>query len=352
MTPPRFLEAKERLELHTILKRSRGEGLALRRANMLLLLDDGWEISAVAKALYLDIFTVSSVLTRYKAEGVPSLYAANITGRPTKLKAEQVKILVNHLETACLGSSNEVRTAIFTFFGINYSKAGVLALLKKLDFVCENTKIIVPFVDESLQQAAIDAYKKLKSNLPADEVILHIDGVHPTHMAKTGKIWVKRGQKRHILGNTGRGRMNIHGALNLQTGQFNFMENTKIDAKSTIQLFDKLQNTYADMKKIHIYLDNAGYHYAKEVQEWLKTIGKRIVLHFLPPYCPHLNPIERLWHVLHNHVTRNRYYKTFNEFANSVTTFCKETIAQKWATISTYVTDNFTVKSNKNLRMI
>jgi transposase len=352
MTSSRFLTPKERIDLHAILKRSRGEALASRRANILLLLDDGWEITAVAKALYLDIFTVNGVLKRYKDEGVPSLYAADITGRPTKLNAEQLKTLSNHLATACLSSSNEVRAVIFTLFGISYSKAGVLALLKKLNFVCENTKIIVPVIDESVQQSAIDAYKTLKADLPNDEVILHIDGVHPTHTAKTGKIWVKRGEKRHVLGNTGRERVNIHGALNVKTGQFNFMENTKIDAKSTIQLFQKLLQAYENKKKIHIYLDNARYHYAKEVQEWLKREGKRIVLHFLPPYCPHLNPIERLWHVLHNHVTRNRYYKTFNAFAKSVMTFCKETIPQNWATISSYVTDNFTIKSNKNLRII
>ena len=130
------------------------------------------------------------------------------------------------------------------------------------------------------------------------------------------------------------------------------MENAVIDAKSTIQLFQKLLLTYENKTKIHIYLDNARYHYAREVQEWLKMYGKRIVLHFLPPYCPHLNPIERLWHVLHNNVTRNRYYKTFNEFANSILTFCKETVANDWAKIASYVTDNFTIKSNKNLRII
>ena len=352
MSESRFLTPKERIELHSILKRSRGEALASRRANMLLLLDDGWEISSVAKVLYLDIFTVTGVFKRYKDEGVPSLYAACITGRPTKLNAEQLETLSHHLETACLSSSHEVRAAIFTLFGINYSKAGVLALLKKLDFCHEATKLVVPAVETCVQQAAIDAYHALKADLPADEVILHIDGVHPTHMAKTGKIWVKRGQKRHIFGNSGRGRLNIHGALNVQTGQFNFMENRVIDAKSTIQLFEKLLLAYGNAKKIHIYLDNARYHYAREVKEWLKDQGKRIVLHFLPPYCPHLNPIERLWHVLHNHVTRNQYYKTFNEFAKSVLRFCKETIAQKWATISSYVTDNLTVKSNKNLRMI
>jgi DNA-binding NarL/FixJ family response regulator len=48
------------------LKRSRGEALALRRANVLLLLDDGWAIGAISKALYLNIFTVNAVLNALK----------------------------------------------------------------------------------------------------------------------------------------------------------------------------------------------------------------------------------------------------------------------------------------------
>ena len=45
---------------------------------------------------------------------------------------------------------------------------------------------------------------------------------------------------------------------------------------------------------IHVFLDNARYHHAKLVQEWLALPGRRIKLHFIPMYCPHLNPIERL----------------------------------------------------------
>jgi transposase len=46
---------------------------------------------------------------------------------------------------------------------------------------------------------------------------------------------------------------------------------------------------------IHVFLDNARYHHAKLVQDWLARSECRIKLHFIPSYCPHLNPIERLW---------------------------------------------------------
>jgi transposase len=37
---------------------------------------------------------------------------------------------------------------------------------------------------------------------------------------------------------------------------------------------------------IHVFLDNARYHHAKLVQEWLALPGRRIKLHFIPTYCP------------------------------------------------------------------
>ena len=34
--------------------------------------------------------------------------------------------------------------------------------------------------------------------------------------------------------------------------------------------------------------------------------GRRIRLRFIPSYSPHLNPIERLWGVMHKHLTHNK----------------------------------------------
>ena len=109
MIEPKFLTKDERLDLLVLLKRSRGEGLTLRRANMLLLLDDGWSLGAVAKAFYLETFTVTSVYKRFHADGMSSLAALDITGRPIKLDKTQITSLVLHLETAHFATSQEIR---------------------------------------------------------------------------------------------------------------------------------------------------------------------------------------------------------------------------------------------------
>ena len=47
----------------------------------------------------------------------------------------------------------------------------------------------------------------------------------------------------------------------------------------------------------------------------------RIELHFLPPYSPNLNPIERLWKWMKERVIYNTYYKYFEEFREAVMGF-------------------------------
>jgi hypothetical protein len=70
------------------------------------------------------------------------------------------------------------------------------------------------------------------------------------------------------------------------------IEALTIDAASTIRLLQSIEALYPMLALIHVFLDNARYHHAKLVQEWLALPGRRIKLHFIPTYCPHLNPIE------------------------------------------------------------
>jgi transposase len=44
----------------------------------------------------------------------------------------------------------------------------------------------------------------------------------------------------------------------------------------------------------------------------------------VPSYCPHLNPIERLWKVMHENVTHNKTYPTFRVFAYAVLGFLRK----------------------------
>jgi hypothetical protein len=130
------------------------------------------------------------------------------------------------------------------------------------------------------------------------------------------------------------------------------MEVETVDASSTIRLLEAIEALYPMLALIHVFLDNARYHHAHLVQEWLAQPGRRIQLHFIPPYCPHLNPIERLWGLMHKHVTHNTCYATCREFAEATLGFLRDTVPKNWAGLCDSVTDNFRVISPKDFRVM
>ena len=117
-------------------------------------------------------------------------------------------------------------------------------------------------------------------------------------------------------------------------------------------MLEALEALYPLMVCIHVFLDNASYHHAKLVKEWLSRPGRRIKLHFLPAFCPHLNPIERLWGVMHKNITHNKCYETCGEFAEATLVFLRDEIPRRWAEICDSVTDNFRIISPRDFRLL
>ena len=153
-------------------------------------------------------------------------------------------------------------------------------------------------------------------------------------------------------GSAALGKRAYFGAIDLESGQTRMVEAESIDAKSTIRLLEALEALYPFMVCIHVFLDNASYHHAKLVKEWLSRPGRRIKLHFLPAFCPHLNPIERLWGVMHKNITHNKCYQTRGEFAEATLVFLRDEVPRRWAELCDSVTDNFRIISPKDFRLL
>jgi transposase len=81
----------------------------------------------------------------------------------------------------------------------------------------------------------------------------------------------------------------IYGAVAPTTGERFFLELPYLNA-DTFQLFvDAFAQAFPDSLNI-LLMDNSGAHTAHRIRwpENVRCVG-------LPPYCPELNPIERLW---------------------------------------------------------
>ena len=217
-------------------------------------------------------------------------------GSACQLSGEQQEKLKAWVAAALPRTTRQVGAWIEKEFGVVYEgRSGLIALLHRLGLEYHKPNVIPRKLDEEKQKAFIESYEKLLNSLADNEAVLFADAVHPTHAARPVGCWAPRQEKLAIEQTSGRQRINIHGAIDLETGQTRMIEALTIDAASTIRLLESIEALYPMLALIHVFLDNARYHHAKLVQEWLARPGCRIKLHFIPTYCPHLNPIERLW---------------------------------------------------------
>lgn len=348
-----FLSASERKELVSFVRNGLAEHRFARRANAVLLLDDGWSCEEVAKALYVDDDTVRTWRRLYDEHGVSGLERFECGGSSSRLSAEQEEALKAHIAQTLPRSTREIGAFIAREFGVIYeSRAGLIALLHRLGLEYHKPEVIGRKLDTEKQKAFIAAYEDLLNSLGSDEVVLFGDAVHPTHAARPVGCWAPKDDKLAIEQTSGRERLNVHGAIDLETGQTRMIDAETIDAASTIRLLEALEAAYPLLAMIHVFLDNAKYHHAKLVQEWLGQPGRRIKLHFIPAYCPHLNPIERLWGVMHKHVTHNKCYASFRDFAGATLDFLREEVPRNWPHLCDTVTDNFRVINPQNFRVL
>jgi transposase len=213
-------------------------------------------------------------------------------------------------------------------------------------------KAVSSKLDPDKQRAFIEGYENLLNQIGADKAVLFGDAVHPTHAVRPVGCWAPKDTPVAVEQASSRQRLNIHGALDLETGQTRMIETATVNAISMIMLLRAIEAMYPGKRLIHLFVDNARYHHAKMVQAWLARPDCRIKLHFIPAYCPHLDPIERLWGLMHKHVTHNRCHETFADFKTAILTFLRDEVPRKWGTYCDQVTDNFRIISPKDFRVL
>jgi len=127
----------------------------------------------------------------------------------------------------------------------------------------------------------------------------------------------KKGERRYIPSNSGRQRINLNGAYNPDNQDIIIREDGRINAQSTIGLFNMVLEHYSEKEQIYCIVDNARYYKCKLVKEYLENQGVKITLIFLPPYSHNLNLIERLWKYLRKKTIHTHYYKKIQPIQGS-----------------------------------
>ena len=314
------------------------------RIKAIILLSTGWSVREVAEVLMLDDDTIRNYLSRYKEGKLRLLLNDSHKGYDGKLSKSEIVQLDDHLNKNTYVRTQDIIFHVSKHFKVKYSISGMRDFLHRIGYAYKKPKLVPGKADAKAQEEFVELYKELKRTKGTNDPVYHMDGVHPQHNSVAAYGWIKKGEVKELRSNTGRKRLNINGAINIEEMNPVVGYSKTINAQSTIALLKKIESNHPDARSIYTICDNARYYRSKKVKEFL---GKsKIEIIFLPPYSPNLNLIERLWKYFRKIVLYNKYYETFDEFKKACKSFFRRSKRYK-DDLSSLLTENFQIISSK-----
>jgi len=195
--------------------------------------------------------TLRSYVKRYRESGVGGIASDNHKGRICRLSSNQTHLLRAYLDEYICLSTRDVIAFIAQHFSVSYNVSGVTNLLHRLGYVYKRPKV------------------------------------------------VQHGECREIKTNSGRQRININGAINIQNMDVQYRFDKTINADSVIALYQQIEAVNPSAQSIYLIQDNARVHHAKQVylltplarvlrinSQYMATRPCTFVLQLLPKSVP------------------------------------------------------------------
>lgn len=335
------LTAGELQALKRAHKRTRSKTKSYR-LNTLVLLGQGWTYKAVAQALLIDVSAMRDYVRTYRDGGIRALLSDDYKGYEGKLSNEELVILEEYVEENTFRRVNEIIEYASHEFDVEFTKSGMTNLLHRLGFSYKKPRKMPGKADAKEQKKFVKNYRKLRKNMGKNDVLLFADGVHPQHNPLVMAGWIKKGKDKKIFTNTRYHRLNLLGAINIDTFDMVSQFSNTLNEEASLDLLTKIRKKYPT-QRINLVLDNAGYFTSTRFK--LFAAANAIELIFLPPYSPNLNLVERVWLYFQKNILYNKYYPTFDLFKLACKSFFRN-FSRHRAAMTSLLTEKFEILSS------
>jgi len=318
-------------ERRMIRSRAKAATNAMLRSHskIILSLVGGNGARAIAKAGLCSTSQVYRVAQRFVEEGPPGLADQREDNGETKADESFQSVL---LEVVASSSPRQYGYRRPTWTqellvlvleqktGVRVSTTTMCRVLKRLKIRLGRPKPIVGCPWKKLRRIRrIKQLERLLETVPKGEVIVYVDEVDIHLNPKIGPDYMLQGTQKTVLTPGKNEKRYLAGALNARTGRLTWVEADRKNSDLFIeQLWRLVKDDYPQARRIHIILDNYKIHSSGRTKLALAALSDRVQLHFLPPYCPDHNRIERTWKDLHDNVTRNHTCRTMRELMREV----------------------------------
>lgn len=321
------LTSHDKRSLRQLKKQTREKGLAMR-CQIVLLAGKQRSREQIAESVGCAVSWVGAVLRRYRTDGIEALADRRADNGDRKIDQQ---FLVT------LGEVLDQSPEDFHFPRPTWTRELLVKVLQRQTGV----KVHVTTMSRALRALGarrgrprptvgcpwpeaqktrrLREIQQVLDTLPRNEVAVYEDEADIHLNPKIGLDWMNRGTQKTVFTPGQNQKRYVAGALDSRTRRMVWVIGQHKTAILFLLLLWKLHESYPRAKKIHVILDNFSIHSSALVQSSLQTpAGRRFVLHFLPPYCPDSNQIERVWQDLHANVTRNHRCRSMADLIRNV----------------------------------
>lgn len=306
------------------LRNRTGSADVFRNCSIILLSHGGHTIPGIAQLLGCSAETVKRIRLRYRQAGLDGLTPRRPSGRPSQATATFRELLAHAVQThpQSLGygfanwSTARLAAHLAQVTGIRLSAAQVRRLLHEEGFSVHRPKHTMKGKrDEAAYQKAKAQLRRLKRqtiSADAPEALIFQDEVEIHRHPALARLWAPVGSQPEVPAPGKNEKKVVYGGIDYATGQTTC---TVADTKSGVNFLVFLMALVAAYagRKIRLVCDNGRFHQTQAVRQWLAAHRDQIEVFWLPPYCPSLNLIERLWGHLKRTVLANVLYANLDD---------------------------------------
>ena len=293
------------------------------RYRIVLLSDQGFSGRKIARALGCSKSTVSRTLSRWEIYGEAGLIDRREDNGQVLASDLYVRTVAWILESDPHAFFHRrptwtKRLLIETarrYTGVTVSFTTMGRVLKALKVRRGRPKPDAPCPwSKNARKKRVGMIHALIDTLPANQACVWEDEADVDLNPRIGFDWMLPGTQRRVMTPGKNVKRYLAGAMDARTDRVIWVKGERKNSRLFIDLLKKLLIEYPGKRAIHVILDNYMIHSSKQTKLWLAEFGGKFRLHFLPPYCPDDNRIERkVWREMHANVTVNHRCQTIEE---------------------------------------
>jgi transposase len=316
-------------ELRHLKSKTKDKGLAIR-CQIILLVSRGWRRRQVAESVGCSVSWVNRVVARFRDNAVAGLMDHREDNGEVKLDEHFLSALYETVD----GSPQDhgfprptwtrelLVRVMFRLTGVKVHPATMSRALALIGARLGRPKPTVgcPW-PKRRKNRRLGEIRRMLENLPAGEAAVYLDEVDVHLNPKIGPDWMNRGKQKTVETPGNNVKRYLCGALDAGTGLMTWVKGERKNSLLFIAMLHKLVEAYPDARVIHVVLDNFKIHDSKASRAAVAALEGKVVLHWLPPYCPDHNKIERAWLDLHANVTRNHTCREMEQLMKRVVNY-------------------------------